>query len=284
MFLSIRRLAGAGLCLAAGLAVVAPSAAQAAPGLTGKQLVTAISPSNALAKTTDAKCPAGKVIISGGAFIDGPATVKLTELRPVPTGNLFRASARNTFGRVSAWKLYVYAICANEPAGYTYISENSTPGPIPQRSAPIACPQGKQILGVGGRAAIEPNRNVTLDWVVPVNTVGAHAGSVAAQGGEPQNWTSTTYAICADNLGATIAGGAGVKNSSSVRMGVASCPAGKLAAVGGAIVTTTDFDEGQIFLAGVYPGATLTNGTVIATEDHDGYPGNWWLNTWAICA
>lgn len=287
MSLTIRRLATAGLCLAAGLVgtvLLTPAAAQAAPGLTGKQFVSSASPSTTLAKTWDAKCPAGKVIISGGAYVDGPITIKLTEMRPVVTGNLFRASARNTYGRVSAWKLHVYAICANEPAGYSFLSANSTPSAQPQRSASIPCPQGKQALGVGGLAAQEANRNVTLDWVLPVSTVGASSGSVAAQGGEPLDWTSTTYVICADNLGATASGANGTPNSVSTKIGNASCADGKLAAIGGGIKSSVSFTEGQIFLYGVYPDATMTSGTVIANEDHDGYAGTWWLNTWAICA
>lgn len=283
MALSIRRLATAGLCLAAGTVLFAPSA-QAAPGLTGKQFVTSSSPSTTLAKTWDAKCPTGKVIISGGAYIEGAPTIKLTEMRPVVTGNLFRAAARNTYGRVTAWKLHVYAICANEPPGYTYVSQDSTPNATPQRSVSIPCPNGKQALGVGGRAAAEPNRNVTLAWVTPVSNLGASSGSVAAQGGEQQDWTSTTYLICSAPIGATVSGGNGSPTSTKVQIRSASCATGKLAAFGGAITTTANYQQGQMLLTGVYPDVTMTGGTIIATEDHDGYNGNWALTSWAICA
>lgn len=288
MSLPIRRLLGAGLCLAAGLAGTALLAApaQAAPGLTGKQLVSASSAyTNAPHKTQKASCPAGKVVISGGAFVQGPLHVKINMLRPVETGNFYEAAANNPWGR-SPWSLHTYAICADRPAGLQYLSADSVQNVGVKHSVSLPCPAGKQLIGLGGRAAAEPNRNVTLDYVVPIggNGAGAFAGSVAAQGGEPLNWTATVYAVCANNLGATVEMDSSPTNSDGSRSMSSTCLPGKLAAVGGAVNSTVPGGNGQVGFGSIYPDASLSEGVAIAHEDHDGYPGAWSLNSYAICA
>lgn len=285
MSLPTRRLVAAGLCVAAGLAgtaLLAPSA-QAVPGLTGKQVVSAASAADSTpTKTVQAKCPAGKAVISGGALVDGPAQVKLTELRPVQTGNLFSATARNTWGRAS-WRLFAYAVCADPPAGLAYVAGDSVPNAGPQRIAVAACPAGKQVLGVGARAAVEAGRNVTLHVVFPPAQT-AWASSTEAQGGEPDPWTTRAYAVCADPVGATKVEVVGPLAPGDVQSSFASCAPGKLAAIGGIMFADVAANSGQIGLAGIYPDATLTSGQVIGTEDHDGYAGSWSVSAYAICA
>lgn len=287
MSLPTRRLVAAGLCLAAGLAgtaLLAPPA-QAGPGLTGKQLVSAASANTSTPqKTQKAYCPAGKVVISGGAFISGPLHIKITMTRPQPTGNYWEAAATNPWGRAS-WSLSTYAVCAARPAGLVYVTEDSVPDASSFRAAVAACPNGKQVLGVGARAAAEPGRNVTLNYVFAAGGgTTAFAGSNAAQGGEPDNWTTRAYAVCASPLGATYTSDNSPTGSASGRTAVTSCAPGRLAAAGGTIQSVAPAGNGEISFTSIYPDGTLTQGVARANEDHDGYGGNWTLGAWAICA
>lgn len=284
MSLRIRRLVTAGLCLAAGLAgtVLVSPAAHAAPPLSGKQIISEFSPMvGGSTKTLSPKCPAGKVVISGGALVDGPRWVQVNELQPVPTGNLFKVTARNPHGR-DRWRLYAYALCANRPAGLEYKHADSQPQAYPSRIAVAICSPGKQVIGIGGLAALEPGRNVALNVVVPPGAVQTSwVKSTPAQGGEPLNWTTRSFAVCADALGATTVWVSGNPASSvSTRSNFASCPAGRLSAMGGMV----GGDDGQVTFSGIYPDAAFTTGSVFMGEDWDGYGGTWALDAWALCA
>jgi hypothetical protein len=285
---TIRRIVTAGLCLAAGLAgtVLLSPAAQAAPGLTGKELVSGSSTySSAPKKTAKATCPAGKAAISAGAFVQGPLHVRITLIRAVGDGNYGEAAAVNPQGR-APWSLHAYVLCADPPKGLTYTAASSSPTQGPFRSALAKCPDGKQLLGIGGLAAAEQNRNVTLSVVIPPGGL-THAwvGSTAAEGGEADPWTTQAYATCADPLGATLVTADGPKGlSDTTQMNSASCLPGKLAAIGGAIQASVPANTGQVGFGGLYPDATLSEGVVIANEDHNGYAGTWTVGAWAICA
>lgn len=116
MSLSVRRLTAAAVTLLAALAGTAVLASPAhAAGLSGKERVTsATAKSTAPHKTHQVYCPTGKVAVSGGAYVDGPGTVRLDLLRPA--GAYFEAGATSTTGRPS-WALHAYAICAYRRTG-----------------------------------------------------------------------------------------------------------------------------------------------------------------------
>ena len=129
----------AALAALAGTVLLAP-AAHAAPVLTGKQRVTAASAVTVSAsKVVKAYCPTGKVVIGGGAYVEGPEHVKLSMLRPVQDGHYLEAEARNPWGR-EPWSLVTLALCADPPPGLTYTSADSTPQAGVVRTAAAACP------------------------------------------------------------------------------------------------------------------------------------------------
>ena len=239
MSLSVRRLAAGTVSV---LAVLAGTVAVALPAqaatLTGRQLVQSVTaPSTTPTKTQKVFCPAGKVIISGGAYVDGPHTIRIDLLRPDPYGKYFEAGAHTTWGRPS-WRLYVYGVCANPPAGLTYVVTQSNPSNGNQRYAAAYCPKGMQVLGGGGRAATESGRNVVLDWVQPGWPNAFVALTHAAEGGEPDPWTTEAYAVCAQPVGAVLKSASTGTASPSATSVFVSCATNQLVAAGGALFSS----------------------------------------------
>jgi len=87
---------------------------QGVPGLSGVEVVTNVSAANSNDKTITAQCPAGKKLIGGGAnahvFLGHPK--EITVLASHPTGNTWRAAAREAAPYAGNWFLNAYAICA----------------------------------------------------------------------------------------------------------------------------------------------------------------------------
>jgi hypothetical protein len=279
---SIRRLAAGTLSLLAVLAgAVAVAAPAQAASLTGRQLVqSATANTQTSSKTHKVYCPAGKVIISGGAYVDGPHTIRINMLRPDSYGNYFEAAAHTTWGRPT-WRLYVYGICADRPSGLTYVTASSAPNSTDQRYAAAYCPKGLQVLGGGGRAAIETGRNVVLDWVLPGWPNSFVAQTHAAEGGEPDPWTTEAYAVCAQPVGAVLETASTGFASPSATSVFVSCDTNQLVAAGGALFSSAP-TTGQIGLFGVYSN-DLTHSVVFAGEDGTGTAGTWRAGAYAIC-
>lgn len=282
MSLSVRRLAAATVSV---LAVLAGTVAVAAPaqgaGITGRELVQSVTANTQTgSKVHKVSCPAGKVIISGGAYVDGPHTIRITMLRPDSYGHYFEAAAHTTWGRPT-WRLYVYGICADRPSGLTYVTASSAPNNTDQRYAAAYCPQGLRVLGGGGRAAIEAGRNVVLDWVQPGWPNSFVAQTHAAEGGEVDPWTTEAYAVCAHPVGAVLKPAFTATASPSATSVFVSCNSNQLVAAGGALYASAP-TTGQVGLFGVYSN-DLTSAVVFAGEDHNGTAGKWSAGAFAIC-
>jgi hypothetical protein len=276
------------LVAAAALALLGVAGPPAAAGGTGPQYVD----SPGVVDTDPTKswfvtCPRGTVALSGGAFLIGDtAGVHLDLLRPALDGTLFEAAASTTADRRGSgeWGLIVYGICAPRPAGLVYVEPaQSVSYDSPLRTALATCPAGKRLVGFGGRAAVEPSRNVALHAMLPsVQLDRVVVQSWALEGGEPADWTAEAYAVCADPLpGAVMVVTTAGPDSIGSKVTGAACPAAQhVHAVGGAIFNAA----GQAWLPGLYPSADLHTATAIAVEDPTGYVGNWFLNAYAICA
>ena len=90
-----------------------PAGPQGAPGLAGLEIVSAESPSSSDAsRQVEATCPAGKVVVGGGAHIwNAPGDVALDESYPAGTSK-WRATAWEVNATGANWHLMAYAICA----------------------------------------------------------------------------------------------------------------------------------------------------------------------------
>ena len=284
MSLSLRRLAAGTVSL---LAVLAGAVAVAAPAqaatITGRQLVQSVTASTQTpTKTHKVTCPAGKVIISGGAYADGPHTIRISMMRPNSYLNAFEATAHTTTGR-PVWRLYVYGVCANPPSGLTYVTAGPSAGNANSQYAFAYCPGNKRAIGGGAWAAKESGRNVVLNWNQPEGgLLGWAAQSVAAQGGEPDPWTVEAYAVCADPVGATYEYEyTDVNASPSATSVFVSCDTNQLLAAGGAVFFKPA-SMGQSGFFGIYSD-NLTHAVTFAGEDADGNSQPWYAFAHAIC-
>jgi len=272
----------------AGLSVAAAGGPPAAAGGGELEFVS----SSSLTDTDPTKswfvtCPTGKVILSGGAFLFGDtAGVHIDLLRPSPTGAFFEAAASRTAParRRGEWQLTVYGVCAARPAGLVYVDPaQSDSYDSPLRTALATCPAGKTLVGFGGRAAVEPGRDVALTVVQPsADLTRVVVQSWSGEGGETDDWTAEAYAVCADPLpSAELVRTTAGPDATDGKVAGSACPAGKqLHAIGAGIFN----GAGQAWYAGLYPAADLQSGTAVATEDPTGWAGAWFVTSFAICA
>jgi hypothetical protein len=232
-------------------------------------------------------CPRGKVVLSGGAYLLGDATgVHIDTLRPASDGSLFEAAASRTAPsrRQTEWQLVVYGVCAPPPAGLEYlppVPSDSYDSPL--RTALATCPAGKELVGFGGRAAVEPDRDVALTVLLPsADLTRVVVQSWAAEGGETDDWTAEAYAVCADPLpNAELIRTTDGPDDSNDKIATSICPAGKqLHAMGAGIFNAA----GQAWYAGLYPAEDLQSGTAIPVEDPTGLDWNWFVTSAGICA
>lgn len=106
---------------------VGPQGPAGPSGMSGWQIVTSVSRANGLDTMTSAyaTCPAGKIVVGGGADIPHVATLSafdkqaISASKPVVNGNgtsSWYAKAREVgVGTLDWWELYVYAICVDAP-------------------------------------------------------------------------------------------------------------------------------------------------------------------------
>jgi hypothetical protein len=280
----IRRLAVTGL--AAGLttaaALVAATPAQAVPGL---QQITVTSANNSQSvKSGTATCPAGTVVLDGGAFIFGNAggQVRLSGLRQVVTifGTGFQATAtEDSTGFGGNWRLSTYAVCAPMPAGWQQVWTTSATNSQSWRSSVVTCPTGKKVIGAG---AVVNNgyTGVELHTIYPTPDLDAViAQAYEVEGGHGSSWSLTAYAICANPLPGLVRV-VGDALAPEVPAG-ATCPGiTRLHGLGGLINAA----PGEVFLTAMYPAANLTSTTTIGAEDQNGTPVAWAPVAYAICA
>jgi hypothetical protein len=280
------------LVLAALVGTLAGSVVAAAPaaaGVLGLQLVGDVSALSSTDKKVAAvPCPAGKMIISGGASVEGAeGSVHIDRLRPVQHGHYFEAAASEwAAGRTSEpWRLRVYAICAYPMTGVVRVAARSESYDSPLRTAVAECPAGKQLIGFGGAAALELNRRVVLSVVLPsVDLTRVVVQSWQELGGEPADWTAEAYAVCADPTpGLVVVQNSAPPSSVDKAVGV-DCGDKQLHAIGSGI-----FSAGRAGFAGLYPGALplpaapLPGGTAITKEDPTGLDWDWHVYTAGIC-
>lgn len=89
-----------------------PQGPAGTPGVTQREVVTVNTASDSSSpKQLTATCPAGKVVIGGGAEIDGAVGPALASSRPIGTTQWF-AFAYEVNATGGAWSVTSYAICA----------------------------------------------------------------------------------------------------------------------------------------------------------------------------
>jgi hypothetical protein len=184
-----------------------------------------------------ALCPAGTVVWGGGVYVSSssPEASVQNSYPNVTTKKSWNASVVN-FSGSDTW-FTVYAVCAQQPAGYKIVKK-AVPNPGYLQSGGLAtCPAASVVLGGGGSTSSRstgPTMNATypyrvndvFGWVTDMNNFAL------------ANATLTVYAICAKPAPAGYAlvyAPSDVSNpSGSQTPGSVSCPAGRVPIGGGA--------------------------------------------------
>lgn len=260
---TLAALALTGLALTGGaqavVQTVTAAPAGAVPGLI-RVTDTMTASDSTSPKTRSAICPPGMKVLGGGAHVVGPAAgvIRLTQIKPVsPGGGLadrYDVVADEPAGGVAGrWSIEGYALCAPSASvpGHQVVRKDSASNSVTPKETAAACPAGKRVIGTGaevsfgnfGAAALTLSRaSGPLDI--------ARAAAAEDSAGHPGNWYVTSFAVCADPVGATVHGAL----VPDARNAIHECPAGRLVhSVGGG--TGPALGGATTFLSELYPSA-----------------------------
>jgi hypothetical protein len=150
------------------------------------------------------------------------------------------------------------------------------------------CPDGKRVIGGGGRVfatAAANSTKVMLIRLEPINAVnqsGYVAGGVEVAPGIAGNWWVEAYAHCAPApAGHEIVRTDTSPSSASTQQTTAECTGDKRVFGTGARIQNSG---GQVTLQLTRADGLRVIGRATAKEDADGFTGNWTLTAFAICA
>ncbi|NBE85327.1 hypothetical protein [Micromonospora rubida] len=252
----------------------------AVPGLS---LKTVTGPSNSVAKSQNATCPAGTKVIGGGGAITGSGLgqVGMDIMVPLIGSDTYSVTGREDENGVAGnWAVTANAVCAPLPPGLVTVSGSSAPSLGTSNWFEKSCPAGKHAIGVGGAVVGASNSEIVLeDLRINQNSVvvaGAEDGT-----GFAGTWWLDATAICADPLpGEQRVIDDSVYSSTATQSVTATCPAGtRVHGVGGEILG----GEGQVRLTEMRA-TSSTVVTVRAAEDENGFSSNWKVRAYAVCA
>ncbi|HWE55760.1 MAG TPA: PKD domain-containing protein [Acidimicrobiales bacterium] len=242
-----------------------------------------------------ADCPAGDVVLGGGAAVVGNGTANfdtvIEESDPGTLGGstyLWDAGIKNNSS--STYTIGIFAACAQAPPGYQVVQATATVKANSVLSGAATCPSGTQLLG--GGAAVFFDGNGDHDTVVQKSwpdTTGDWNSDI-------DNLSSSTYtigfnAVCASPLaGYQIVTQADTLQSGSYIRDVAACPGSEVVAGGGegyggaqilggghgrVVTVTYTMMESEI--------STLNGGDVYLASVAGGGSGSDPLNIYAVC-
>ncbi|GAA2397553.1 hypothetical protein Cme02nite_05830 [Catellatospora methionotrophica] len=259
------------------LALAGPAAA--VPGLTRQ---SSTGPSDSVAKTQNRACPAGTVALGGGGAVTGATgNIGLDFMLPVSGDTTWSVTGReDENGTASNWSLSATVLCAPAPSGYQVVSGSSAWSSPSTKSHLVSCPIGKVALGVGGAVSGASTSELILEDLridtSSVTVTGAEDGT-----GFAADWQVQARAICANQpAGYERLLDDSVLSSTSVKSVTVTCSAGRrVHGVGAEILG----GEGQVRLTAVHAVST-TAVTATATEDDNGFSGNWKVRAFAVCA
>jgi hypothetical protein len=125
------------------------------PKLAGYQIVWQTSPNSSnSSRSATATCPNGKKVISAGAEVTNGGDDVVLQLI-VPNNNLDSVAANayeDETGYLGNWQLTAYAVCANSLQGLELVVATSAVADSAYRFVFVECPEGKELLGLGGHA------------------------------------------------------------------------------------------------------------------------------------
>lgn len=282
-------LALAGAAVLAGAQFVSAGSALAVPGATLQTATVSFTanPSSGTTGTVQAACPAGTVVLGGGAsVVPAVGRAMLTKMQPVQdaNGGRFVAEAKSDPGGGTN-SLTAYAVCANSLPGLQIISRAGAVTSFPATITGVDCPAGKQAIG-GGAAVNGGNGHVTLtaeDEIDRVTQNGTLAEAAADSTGLAGSFSLTDFAVCANPVpGFKIIGGS-TNNANAVKLASASCPVGTtVLSVGTEVDANVNGDE-RLSEAAISGDRRSVRATAVQRPGGTS-PGNWGLQVFAVCA
>jgi hypothetical protein len=280
-----------GLVAAAAAVVVAPAAASAAvPGLIYVNANTGFD-SNVY-KSVTVSCPGGTQVIGGGYDLVGAeGSVVLDDFIPSAVGVTVGAGevvgpGEPSDGTTESWQVRATAVCASPPPGYTIISNTSAFARGSTRAVTANCPAGTSPIGAGASLSNGFGQISISDL-----TYGGHsasAGAIDDEDGYSGSWSITAYAICANPLpGLQVITTFSSVDSSFLHSATSYCPAGQQVLGSGwsvflgSLAVTRQLLNIHVDISG--GGASPSVGA-LASEDANGYSGDWQVYVQAVCA
>jgi hypothetical protein len=157
------------------------------------------------------------------------------------------------------------------------------------KSAQANCPAGKRVVGGGATVSFADPADANKVRLAELRPVHPGSGADGYVGGAQEvgaggtgTWQLQVSAVCADPIpGLHLVASSGPLGSASVQSVSAGCPAGEVVLGGGGLVRNPGF---QADLRTVAPSANGDRFTAIGGEDVDGYPDNWSVVAYAMCA
>jgi hypothetical protein len=266
------------LCAALGGAL-ASQASAAVPGLQRITKFGALDSSST--KSLAADCPLGQQMLGAGAGIAGGfGSVYIDDIRPNSVPNRLTATGfENGDSTGQNWRIKAIAICANPLPGMQVVPAQSPTDSLNTKSVTAECPTSKRLIGTGAELTGGLGR-VVIDDIRPNSLLTrVTATGFEDRRGNPDNWSVTAYAICADPLpGLEFVRGTSPSNTLA-KFVHASCPAGKVLVGDGAEITG---GLGRVSLSDMSPDNDLQSAGVAALPRDP--TGNWSIDAYAICA
>ena len=184
--------------------------------------------------------------------------------------------------------------------GYVYSSNESARNSGGAKEATASCPVGKQVLGGGGYVSGEPStaQRVALTAMMPYRSSTGRWSYLARAAevyiGTSRDWAVVAYVFCADPVpGHQVVTASTERSSTAVKATIAACPAGTSALGTGATINFsifTDPDGHPVPAAhgiGLQVVRATGTGDAVRAQAHEapeGYPHDWHLVGYAVCA
>jgi hypothetical protein len=281
----LRSLLVAGLAATAALVAMpltASPAAAAVPGLQTVEQETVVD--QAASKLAKATCPAGTVLLSGTAQINGPSAAYLLQ-QVVPLGDnaVQVVASRRLGGSTGAWSLAARATCSRPLPGLVTVQSRSEVDSAGTKFAQAPCPAGKQALGAGALISGAPTGTVGIAETAPLGEASIAAAAEVRENSTTSRWSVTTFTRCADPLpGLKTVFTAAPRQSGRNSQVVAQCPAGTKVLGGGVLASLQDTPKNPL---GLFVDEVVPLGTSVNVVGSTGTStGPWNVTAAAVCA
>ena len=187
-------------------------AATPAAAVTDLHRDVAVRPYNSVSpKTAVARCPSSNPrVIGGGGWAIGATDqiaerVMLTGLQPFRVtgrpGRFIAVGHEIGAGTDGEWQMEAYVICAAGLPGVEIVSNTTDPSSSTFKTAAARCPGAKKVLGTGARVPDAAGQvGLQLTRASGPRDISRAAAHEAANGYSDQ-WTLTSYAVCANPVG-----------------------------------------------------------------------------------